>query len=135
MDSRKSVGRTADELEVFFDALPEARLCFDIAHARQVDPTMTEAVHILDAFGDRLAQIHLSEINSRGKHFGMSYAAKLAYEPFADILSSAPVILESVVANDEIVREISEAEKLLEGNAFGGDYGTAGWPHNASAAE
>src|SRR5690242_9777501 len=32
MDKRKSVGRTAAELAVYFDELPEARLCFDIGH-------------------------------------------------------------------------------------------------------
>src|SRR5947208_10027831 len=37
MDGRKTTGRTVDELAKVFDALPEASLCFDIAHARQVD--------------------------------------------------------------------------------------------------
>jgi hypothetical protein len=113
MDSRKRTGRTAEELRSFFIDLPEATLCFDIAHARQVDPTMTEAVRILEEFGDRLVQFHLSEVNSRGKHFSMSFAAKRAYEPFAAILSQAPVILESVVGSDEIVEELAEAEKIL----------------------
>jgi sugar phosphate isomerase/epimerase len=113
MDSRKAVGRTAEELRKFFNRLPDARLCFDIAHARQVDSSMAEAVRIIEEFGERLVQVHLSEVNSKGKHFSMSFAAKRAYEPFAEILSTVPVILESVVGNDEIVREISETERLL----------------------
>ncbi|HZH10665.1 MAG TPA: hypothetical protein VEZ24_09880 [Microvirga sp.] len=113
MDSRKASGRTAAELSHFFDDLPEAKLCFDVAHARQVDPTMTEAARILAAFGDRLVQVHLSEVNSRGKHFAMSFAAKRAYEPFAEILSQVPVILESIVDEDQIRLEIAEAEKIL----------------------
>lgn len=35
MDARKDAGRTADDLERYFALLPEARLCFDIAHARR----------------------------------------------------------------------------------------------------
>ena len=97
LDSRKPTGRTAEELARFFDDLPQARLCFDIAHARQVDPTMTEAAYILSMFGDRLVQSHFSELNSRGKHFAMSFVAKQAYELFATVLSKVPLILESVV--------------------------------------
>jgi endonuclease IV len=113
MDSRRVTGRTAKELRDIFEKLPEAKLCFDVAHARQVDPTMTEAVRILAEFGDRLAQVHLSEVNSKGKHFAMSFAAKLAYEPFADVLSRVPVILESPVDESEIEAEIEEARKML----------------------
>ncbi|TIM86001.1 hypothetical protein [Mesorhizobium sp.] len=113
MDSRKPAGRTADELQHYFDQLPDARLCFDVAHARQVDSSMTEAVRILRRFGNRLAQVHISEVNSKGRHFAMSFAAKLAYEPFAARLSLKPVIIESMVGPDEIVHEISETEKIL----------------------
>src|SRR4051794_1997340 len=42
MDKRKPVGRTVEELQEFFRDLPAARFCFDIGHARQVDPSMTE---------------------------------------------------------------------------------------------
>ena len=113
MDSRKPTGRTAKELFKFFVDLPDAKLCFDIAHARQVDPTMTEATSILSEFGNRLVQTHLSELNSKGKHFAMSFGAKRAYEMFAAILSQVPVILESVVSEAEIAAEISETEKIL----------------------
>ncbi|PAQ04482.1 hypothetical protein [Mesorhizobium temperatum] len=113
MDSRKPTGRTADELQHYFDQLPEARLCFDVAHARQVDSSMTEAVRILQRFDDRLAQVHISEVNSKGRHFAMSFAAKRAYEPLAARLSRVPVIIESMVEREEIVHEISETEKVL----------------------
>jgi hypothetical protein len=113
MDSRKATGRTSEELYGFFNDLPQAKLCFDIAHARQVDPTMTEATRILSDFGDRLAQVHLSEVNSKGGHFAMSFAAKRAYEPFGDVLAKVPVILESVVSESKITLEIAEAEKIL----------------------
>ena len=39
MDKRKPVGRTVQELREIFRRLPAARFCFDIGHARQVDPS------------------------------------------------------------------------------------------------
>lgn len=112
MDSRKSTGRTASELVPYFADLPHAKLCFDIAHARQVDPTMTEAACILREFGCRLAQVHMSEINSRGKHFAMSFGAKQAYKQFSAELSQVPIILESVVDNPDIGPEIDAAIEI-----------------------
>ncbi|HKY08852.1 MAG TPA: hypothetical protein VJQ55_11445 [Candidatus Binatia bacterium] len=116
MDSRKETGRTVEELSIFFRALPDARLCFDIAHARQVDVTMTEAARIISRFGDRLAQVHVSELNSKGKHFPMSFLAKGAYEQFAEVLSQVPVILESVVSETGIALELREIERVLTHN-------------------
>jgi len=51
MDKRNICGRTERELSEIFARLPEAGLCFDIGHCRQVDPTMNEAYLILRAFG------------------------------------------------------------------------------------
>jgi hypothetical protein len=113
MDSRKETGRTAKELYGFFNDIPHARLCFDIAHARQVDPTMTEAACIIEEFGDRLAQVHLSEVDGRGEHFAMSLTAELAYEQFSETISDVPVILEAIVEEYEIELEIGKTETLL----------------------
>ena len=71
MDKRKSTGRTVDELSMVFAALPEASFCLDIAHARQIDPTMGEARDMLLRFGPRLRQIHISELDSAGRHHGL----------------------------------------------------------------
>lgn len=113
MDSRKKTGRTAEELYEFFEEIPQAKLCFDIAHAKEVDPTMTEAAFILAKFGNRLAQVHLSEVDGRGVHFAMSLGAELAYEQFSDLISKVPVILESIVDEEDIKSEICKAEILL----------------------
>ena len=43
MDRRKPDARTADELAAWFQKLPKARLCLDVAHARQLDTTLQEA--------------------------------------------------------------------------------------------
>ncbi len=50
MDKRKKIGRTASQLRLIFQQLPEATFCFDIGHARQVDPTMQEAESFLQLF-------------------------------------------------------------------------------------
>lgn len=114
MDSRKPTGRTADELRSFFEELPEARLCFDIGHAKQVDGTMTEGYRILRDFGSRLAQVHMSEVNSRGKHFPMSFVAQESFRPFTPTLAHVPIILESVVTEDQISSEIAAATELFK---------------------
>jgi len=59
MDKRKEIGRTVDELAIVFNRLPDASLCFDLGHARQVDATMTEAYLILKVYQSRLQQIHV----------------------------------------------------------------------------
>lgn len=113
MDSRKKTGRTARELRSFFSNLPNAKLCFDIAHARQVDPTMTEATQILSEFGERLAEVHLSEVDGTGRHFAMSFGAKQAYEKFSEVISAVPNILESIVDECGIDLEIDVAKCIL----------------------
>lgn len=125
MDSRKPIGRTAEELEPFFERLPEAKLCLDLAHARQIDSSMNQAVRILRRFNNRLAQFHISEINSKGTHFAMSFAARRAYEPFATILSRTPIIIESMVGRHEIAREIAATEELVTQTAGVGSRGFA----------
>lgn len=67
MDARKHTGRTADELVVAFDELPEAGFCLDIAHAASIDPTMKVAEELLNKFRARLRQVHLSSLQD-GHH-------------------------------------------------------------------
>jgi hypothetical protein len=47
MDDRKGTGRIADEIEPFFEELPEAGFCLDVAHAWSIDPTMGVASELL----------------------------------------------------------------------------------------
>jgi hypothetical protein len=114
MDRRKRVGRTADELASVFDKLPDATLCFDIGHARQVDLTMTEAHLILRDFGSRLAQVHVSEVNSRSKHDVLSYCSILAFRQVAQlILEGVPLVLETPVEEDEMESEMAKVREAL----------------------
>jgi sugar phosphate isomerase/epimerase len=97
MDRRKPDGRSAQELSRWFDQLPDARLCFDLAHAHQCDRTMTEAFRILLKFKDRICQLHISELDSAGHHFPLSYGSMQAFSEIASLIpSDSPAIIESL---------------------------------------
>lgn len=114
MDRRKPIGRTAKELAVIFRELPEAALCFDIGHARQCDPTMTEAFLILSQFQDKLVQVHVSEVNSSSQHDPISYGAKIAFQQIAAMIpNNVPLIIESRVSSDQMASEIQIASEAL----------------------
>lgn len=111
MDQRKPIGRTADELDPVFAALPEARLCFDLGHAKQVDPSMTEAYRILYRHGRRLGQIHLSDVDNDSKHHPLNIPALNDFfrvVPF--INGDAAVILEAVVPRQEVNTQLLMAQ-------------------------
>jgi hypothetical protein len=114
MDKRKPIGRTADELESLFELLPEASLCFDIGHARQIDSTMTEAYFILSRFHTKLRQVHVSEVNTRSKHDALSYASILAFRQLADMIPiNVPLIIESVIEASQIEAEIERVREAF----------------------
>lgn len=114
MDKRKEIGQTAKGLAHILDRLPEATLCFDIGHARQVDPTMCEAALILNMFSDRLTQVHVSEVNSRSKHERLSLEAIWAFGRVAEkIPTHIPLILETPVSAEDFDAEVLRARRAL----------------------
>lgn len=114
MDRRKSTGRTVEELRQNFAILPEARLCFDIGHARQCDTSMTAAYRILKEYSQRLVQLHVSEVNSASRHDSISYATKLGFQSVAHLIPAhVPLIIESRVTRAEISKEIAAVLESL----------------------
>ena len=114
LDKRKPAGRTVKELARVFEQLPEASFCFDIGHARQVDPTMTEARLILREFGTRLRQVHVSEVNTRSKHDRLSYVSMLGFQDVAHLIPAhVPLILETPVLETEMEVEIARVREAL----------------------
>lgn len=95
MDTRKPDARTASELEPYFDALPAARFCFDVAHAQLLDPTMRLAHELLDAFADRLAEVHLSSIEPSGLHVPLRPEDAEAFMPVLERCAGVPWVLEA----------------------------------------
>jgi hypothetical protein len=115
MDKRKPHGRTLEELDIVFSRLPNARMCFDIAHARQVDSTMTEAYRILSRFSSRVRQLHVSEVNSRSGHERVSDAALRAYAQVLDIIpKDVPLILEALISPSDAVTEIARVSSFID---------------------
>jgi len=114
MDKRKPVGRTARELEDLFVTFPDASFCFDIGHARQVDTSMIEAYRMLKRFRERLRQVHVSEVNTRNKHDPLSLVSIIDFQEVAGFISpSVPVIIESIVTEDQIGAEIYRVRRAL----------------------
>jgi hypothetical protein len=114
MDKRKPAGRTLRELELLFNEFPQASFCFDIGHARQVDTSMTEAYLMLKRYSSRLRQVHISEVNSRNKHNRLSFVSILGFQEVTHLIpTSTPVIIESVIAEDEIGAEICRVQRAL----------------------
>jgi len=131
MDKRKNVGRTAKDLEDVFAAFPLATLCFDIAHARQVDTTMTEAYRILGRFAGRIAQIHMSEVTSSSTHDKMSDAAVASFREVAAYLPDVPVILESPVTPSTAMAEVAQASSVFSRPKLAADFAPASYPYLA----
>jgi hypothetical protein len=121
MDKRYPTGRTAGELLGVFTKLPQAGLCFDIGHCRQVDPTMSESYLILNEFGSRLKQLHVSDVNSRSTHDPLSDASIGAFEKISYLIpEDVPVILESPVQENEVELEIEQARLALRESKYNG---------------
>ncbi len=114
MDKRKPIGRYVNELATFFERLPEASFCFDIGHARQVDPSMAEAELILRHFRHRLRVLHVSEVNSQSKHDPLSLGGILAFRKVTHLIpDEITVIIESKVSEQQITDEVEVASDLL----------------------
>lgn len=95
MDARKEGGRTAEELAPFFDELPDAGFCFDIAHAWSIDPDMSVATELLDGFGDRLGHVHLSSLSSELRHVPLTEEHEELFKPLLQRCLDVPWILEA----------------------------------------
>lgn len=113
MDARKP-GRTVQELRPVFARLPRASFCFDLAHARQCDPSMAEAARMLQAFGGRLAEVHVSELDARSRHVRLSAAGIQACRQVAHLIASTvPAIVEAPVHPHEVEAELQASLRAL----------------------
>lgn len=115
MDRRKGTGRSVRELRGVFESLPEARMCFDLGHARQVDPSMIGAYQILTEFGDRIVQMHISEVDTLNRHDVISRAAEMAFFKVRQFIpKDAVMILESRVEEKQIREEAQKVDCLFD---------------------
>lgn len=98
MDPRKQDARTADELARWFAVLPQAGLCFDVAHAQAIDPSLAEGHRILDRFGDRLRHVHVSLLDAAHHHVPLDAPGERELAPLLRRCRDVPWILEAPLA-------------------------------------
>lgn len=119
MDKRKPIGRTTADLEAIFNCLPEASLCLDIAHVRQVDPTMTEGTMMLKRLKGKVKQLHVSDVNSKSVHEPLNLEAIFAFRKIASLIDpSVPIVLESPIPKERIDFEIRFASLIFDDRKF-----------------
>lgn len=117
MDKRKKSGRSYFDLLQIFDKLPDASFCFDIAHAAQVDPSMTEAYLMLSKLSHRIKEIHISSVNSQSIHEPITWESIIAFSKVAHLIpQDVPIILESPVLQNHIRIELQKLNFLFDNN-------------------
>lgn len=99
MDDRKHDGRTVEEMASWFEKLPLAGFCFDIAHAWSLDKVGTVAARLLDAFGGRLRHVHLSSLSSELHHVPLTEQDENLFMPLLRRCIDVPWILEAPIRN------------------------------------
>lgn len=100
MDVAKPFGRTPDDLRAVFARHPDAGFCLDVAHVWTNDRSLELGHALLDAFGDRLRQLHVSGIEPDGTHRTTTRADLELYRPLLERCRGVPWILEAVVEED-----------------------------------
>jgi hypothetical protein len=100
------LARTSDlqrlTLQVYAEIMRASAPAPGRGHARQVDQTMGVVREIIGAFGERLAQVHLSELDTRCHHQPLSVARVAAVREIRHLIPDTTVILESQVPAVEI---------------------------------
>jgi hypothetical protein len=115
MDNRKTTGRTIAELHALFEVFPEATFCLDLGHARQIDPTMVSAMLMLQEFGDRLVELHISEVGPRGEHLPLGATTRQAFARVVHLVpAGCPLIIESIVATESMMSELDAVSALFD---------------------
>lgn len=114
MDSRKRTGRTVEELEPFFAAFPRAGFCLDVAHAREIGDGTSVIDALLDAFADRLVQLHVSALAEGGDHEPVSEDAARDFERVsARIPATAAIVIESVISPASLRTELLRVGRIF----------------------
>jgi len=102
MDVQKSFGRFCSELARVFSACPEAGFCLDVAHAFTNDSSLRLADELLDVFGNRLRQVHVSGIEPDGRHRPTTAEDLDLYAPVLERCPHVPWILETEPAEGSL---------------------------------
>jgi hypothetical protein len=99
MDVQKPFGKDVADIQIVLDAFPAARFCLDVAHVWTNDPGLALGHALLDRFGERLCQVHLSGIEPDGTHRPTTKADMKLYAPLLERCAHVPWLLESELAD------------------------------------
>lgn len=97
MDVAKAFGREVADLRPVFARFPEAGFCLDVAHVWTNDTSLALGHALLDTFGDRLRQLHVSGIEPDGTHRPTTQGDLELYRPLLDRCAGVPWLLEAVL--------------------------------------
>jgi endonuclease IV len=95
MDVQQAFGRTVTDLQSVFEQHPEAGFCLDVAHVWTNDPSLRLGHDLIDAFGGRLRQLHVSGIEPDGTHRPTTAADLDLYGQLLDRCRHVPWLLEA----------------------------------------
>ena len=110
MDNRKKSFRGAYEMAELLKIVPDAKFIFDVNHLWSNDPTMESAGEFYRFLGSRLAQIHLSGYS--GGHVPI-HVRKQVRMLNAIQDSDVPIIIESVMPPEDLIKELRYVEKYM----------------------
>jgi hypothetical protein len=75
---------------------------------------MSEAALLLRRFGNRLKQVHMSEVSYRSRHDAVSFTAARSFHKVAHLIPNGiPIILETVIPEDQIVEQLRLAAGMF----------------------
>jgi sugar phosphate isomerase/epimerase len=80
-----------------FRRFPSAGFCLDVAHVWTNDRSLRLGFELLDAFGSRLRQLHVSGIEPNGAHRPTTNEDLDLYQPLLERCTHVPWVLESEV--------------------------------------
>jgi len=92
--------RSAKDLEVLLSKLPEAGICLDLAHAMDKPILLDE---IISAYGNRIRQVHLGEINMLNGHHLSTISPRASKHCIAylkQIQPGTPIIFELALGSN-----------------------------------
>src|SRR5262245_23422976 len=95
MDCQKDFGRATSDLEGVFGTFADAGFCLDVAHVWTNDRTLRLAHELIDNFGHRLRQLHVSGIDDDGTHRPTTRDDLRLYEPVLARCRHVPWLLET----------------------------------------
>lgn len=98
MDVNKEFGKWTADLADVFERFPDAGFCLDVAHVWTNDTSLALGHELLDAFGTRLCQLHVSGIDPDGTHRETTPADLDLYAPLLDRCGDVPWILEGALS-------------------------------------